>query len=141
MIKKKSLSKEDREAWNNFIKNPTHIYDKDKTKSSKGLNKKVRYKFDLHGFTLNNANKKIKEIIEFCLENKFKEILLITGKGSHSKNDQDIFVSKEFGKLKYSVPDYLKSNPDLNKYILSINEAELRDGGEGALVIKLRSIK
>tara|TARA_Y100000992_G_C21025804_1_gene377963 strand:+ start:133 stop:558 length:426 start_codon:yes stop_codon:yes gene_type:complete len=141
VIKKKSLSKEDRDAWNNFIKNPTHIYDKDKTKSSKGLNKKVRYKFDLHGFTLNNANKKIKEIIEFCLENKFKEILLITGKGSHSKNDQDIFVSKEFGKLKHSVPDYLKSNPDLNKYILSINEAELRDGGEGALVIKLRSIK
>ena len=140
MIKKKSLSIEDKEAWNNFIKNPTQIYDKDKNNFSKDL-KKERYKFDLHGFTLNNANKKIKEIIEFCLENKFKEILLITGKGIHSKNDKDIFVSKEFGKLKYSVPDYLKSNPELNKYILSINDAESKDGGEGALVIKLKSIK
>ena len=140
MIKKKSLSIEDKEAWNNFIKNPTQIYDKDKNNFSKDL-KKERFKFDLHGFTLNNANKKIKEIIEFCLENKFKEILLITGKGIHSKNDKDIFVSKEFGKLKYSVPDYLKSNPELNKYILSINDAESKDGGEGALVIKLKSIK
>ena len=140
MIKKKSLSIEDKEAWNNFIKNPTQIYDKDKNNFSKDL-KKERYKFDLHGFTLNNANKKIKEIIEFCLENKFKEILLITGKGIHSKNDKDIFVSKEFGKLKYSVPDYLKSNPELNKYILSNNDAESKDGGEGALVIKLKSIK
>ena len=138
MIKKKSLSQEDNKTWENFIKNPTDIYDKDK-ESSKDLRKK-RYKFDLHGFTLNDANEKIKEIIMYCAQNNFREILLITGKGNHSKNENDVYVSKDLGKLKYSVPDYLETEMELKKYILSVSEADVKDGGEGALIIKLKNL-
>ena len=75
-----------------------------------------------------------------CIENKYKELLLITGKGIHSTNDKDIYVSKDFGKLKYSVPEFIKSDPELNKLIISINEADIKDGGEGAIIIKLKNL-
>ena len=99
-----------------------------------------RYKFDLHGFTLEEANSKAKEIIVYCIKNKFRELLLITGKGIHSSNYKDAYISKDLGKLKYSVPDFLKNNNDLNKFIISINEAEKNDGGEGALIIKFKNL-
>ena len=102
--------------------------------------RRERYKFDLHGFTLDEANIKVKEIIEHCVENKFKELLLITGKGIHSISDQDAYISKNLGKLKYSVPEFIKTNSELNKFIISINGAEKKDGGEGALIIKLKNL-
>ena len=43
--------------------------------------KKNRFIFDLHGLTLDKANSKVKDIILFCVENNYKEILLITGAG------------------------------------------------------------
>ena len=82
---------------------------------------------------LDDANKKVKEIILYCVENKYKEILLITGKGIHSTNDKDVYISKDLGKLKYSVPEFIKSDQELNKIIISINEADKKDGGEGAI--------
>ena len=75
-----------------------------------------------------------------CVENKYKELLLITGKGMHSTNDNDAYVSKDFGKLKFSVPEFIKSDPDLNKLVISITEADIKDGGEGAILIKLRNL-
>jgi len=138
VIKKKDLSKEDKKAWEEYLKNPSDIYDKDKANLSVGLNN-LRYKFDLHGFTLDNANKKVKDIIFFCIEKKYKEILLITGKGIHSSNDQDIYSSKDYGKLKFSVPEYIQSNKELSRFILSINEADQKDGGKGAILIKLKN--
>ena len=89
---------------------------------------------------MDEANIKVKEIIKHCVENKFKELLLITGKGIHSKSDQDAYISKNLGKLKYSVPEFIKANSELNKFIISINEAEKKDGGEGALIIKLKNL-
>ena len=74
------------------------------------------------------------------MENDYKEILLITGKGIHSTNEKDVFVSKDFGKLKYSVPEFIKSDQELNKLIISINDANLRDGGKGAILIKLKNL-
>ena len=138
MIKKK-ISLEDEQTWKNYIKDPSDIYDKDKA-SSPQKNKGNRFKFDLHGLSLNEANKKVKEIIFKCLENDYKEILLITGKGIHSTNEKDVFVSKDFGKLKYSVPEFIKSDQELNKLIISINDANLRDGGKGAILIKLKNL-
>ncbi len=139
MIKKKEINPEDQKTWDDYIKNPSDIYDKDKNNSN---NKQIRerYKFDLHGFTLDEANKKVKEIIEYCVKNKFKELLLITGKGIHSTNDQDIYVSEKFGKLKYSVPEFIKADSMINKLIISINDADKKDGGEGAIIIKLKSL-
>ena len=139
MNKKKDLSQEDKKTWEDYIKDPSDIYDKDKD-IRKRIQKKTRYKFDLHGFTLEDANIKVKEIVDYCIRHKFKELLLITGKGLHSTNDRDEYVSKDFGKLKYSVPEFLKNNNDLSKFIVSINDANHSDGGQGAIIIKFKSL-
>ena len=139
MIKKKETNQEDKKVWEEYIKNPSDIFDKDQSNSINSQRRKL-YKFDLHGFTLNEANNKVKEIIDYCVKNNFKEILLITGKGIHSTNKEDTYVSKNLGKLKYSVPEFIKNNSDLNKFIISINNAEKKDGGDGALIIKLKNL-
>ena len=139
MIKKKDLDQEDKITWEEYIKNPSDIYDKDKN-YSKENQRKERFKYDLHGYTLEDANRKVEEIILSCKENKYKEILLITGKGLHSTNDKDIYVSKNLGTLRYSVPEFIKSNEELNNIIISIKEADIKDGGEGALLIKLKNL-
>jgi DNA-nicking Smr family endonuclease len=138
VIKKKYLSKEDKKVWENYIKNPSDIFDKDKSNLKKVKNQ--RFKFDLHGFTLDEANKKVKEIILNCVEKKYKEILLITGKGMHSSNVKDTYVSKDLGKLKFSVPNFIKTDEELSKLTLSISNADLKDGGEGAIIIRLRNL-
>ena len=138
MSKKRDLSQEDKKTWEDYIRDPSDIYDKDKN-NNKSINKE-RFKFDLHGFTLNEANKKVKEILLFCTENKYRELLLITGKGLHSTSDKGVYVSKDLGKLKFSVPEYIKSDLETNKLIVSINEAEVKDGGEGAILIKLKNL-
>ena len=139
MIKKKDLSKEDKKIWENYIKNPTDIFDKDNSRQFISK-KKDRYSFDLHGFTLDDANKKVRQIIFSCIQKGFKEILLITGKGIHSTNEKDVYVSKDLGKLKYSVPEFIKSDQELIQCISSISEAEIKDGGKGAILIKLRGL-
>ena len=138
MIKKKDLSKEDSEVWQSYIKNPTDVYDKDL--GEKSLNRKERFKFDLHGYTLDEANKKVKEIIISCSKNKYREILLITGKGSHSTSGEDTYVSSDLSKLRYSVPEFIGSDNELKNYIISIEEAEKKDGGDGAILIKLKNL-
>ena len=89
---------------------------------------------------MDEANKKVKEIIHYCVENNFKEILFITGKGIHSTNEKDIYKSKDFGKLRFSVPEFLKTDREFSNFILSINKANIEDGGEGALLVKLKKV-
>ena len=139
MIKKKSPTQEDKKTWEEYIKNPSDIYDKDKNIFN-NINKRERYIFDLHGLTLDDANIKVKEIIEHCVKFKFKELLLITGKGIHSTSDDDVYISKKLGKLKYSVPEYIKSNSELEKLIVSVSDADKKNGGEGAIIIKLKNL-
>ena len=139
MIKKKETNEEDKKIWDEYVKDPSDVYDKDLS-TSNNIHVKERYKFDLHGFTLDEANSKVEEIIEHCVKNKFRELLLITGKGIHSKSDKDTYKSKELGKLKYSIPEFIKTNIELNKFIISINDAEKKDGGEGAIIIKLKNL-
>ena len=138
MIKKKDLSKEDSEVWQSYIENPTDVYDKDLGKKS--INRKERFKFDLHGYTLDEANKKVKEIIISCSKNKYREILLITGKGLHSTSGEDTYVSNDLSKLRFSVPDFINSDDELKNYFISIEEAEKKDGGDGAILIKLKNL-
>ena len=138
MIKKKDLSQDDKKTWENFIKDPSGIYDKDK--NNQKTVRRERFRFDLHGFTLEDANKKVKEILFFCIKNKYKELLLITGKGLHSTSDKDAYISKDFGKLKFSVPEFIRSDLEINKLIISINEANVKDGGDGAILIKLKNL-
>ena len=139
MNKKKDLSQEDKKTWEDYIKDPSDIYDKDKNYSRKN-EKQGRFKYDLHGYTLDDANSRVKEIILSCKEKNYKEILFITGKGLHSKNDKDIYVSKNFGTLRYSVPAFIQSDEELNNHIISIDEADIKDGGAGAILIKLKNL-
>ena len=139
MIKKKNSNQEDKKIWEDYIKNPSNIYDKDQNISN-NFQRRERYKFDLHGFTLDEANKKVKEILEHCVKNKFKELLLITGKGIHSTSHDDAYISRDLGKLKFSVPEFLKTNSELNKLLISIDEADEKDGGAGAIIIKLKNL-
>lgn len=139
MIKKTKISKEDIDTWQNYINNPTDIIDKDKLLNNSKTNN-FRIKYDLHGHTLISANEKVKEIILSCVKKKYKEILFITGKGLHSNTDKDVYVSKNMSKLKYSVPDYINSNLDISKYVLSVSNADKKDGGEGAIVVKLNNL-
>ncbi len=139
MIKKKSLSQEDIDTWKNYIKDPKDVSDKDDAQKD-GQTNYHRFKYDLHGFTLLDANQKVKEIILSCIKKNYKEILLITGKGIHSNTDKDIYLSKDFSKLRYSIPDYIKSDLDLSKNIISISNADKVDGGDGAIIIKLKKL-
>ena len=137
MKKDKEISQKDIDTWNNYIKNPTDIRDKDKSQKDINLNN-FRFKYDLHGHTLAAANIKVKEIISSCVEKNYKEILLITGKGIHSNTDNDIYASKDLSKLRFSVPEYIKSDDDIAKHLLSVTKADKKDGGEGAIIIKLK---
>ena len=139
MSKKKDLSKEDRKTWETYIKNPSDLFDKEKN-LFQDKKRKERFKYDLHGYSLDEANQKVKEIIISCANENYKEILLITGKGLHSTSDKDSYVSKQFSKLKYSVPDFIKNNNDLKKLITSITDADRIDGGEGAILIRLKNL-
>ena len=139
MIKKKDLPEEEIKIWENYTKSPTDIYDKEKENLNKNL-RKERFKFDLHGFTLDDANQKVREIIISCVKEKYKEILLITGKGLHSNTDSDTYVSKNLSKLKYSVPEYINNNNELSNCVFSVSEATIKDGGAGAILIKLKNL-
>ena len=139
MIKKKDLPEEDKKIWEDYTKSPTDIYDKEKENLNNNL-RKERFKFDLHGFTLDDANQKVREIIISCVKEKYKEILLITGKGLHSNTNSDTYVSKNLSKLKYSVPEYINNNTELSNCVFSVSEATIKDGGAGAILIKLKNL-
>jgi|TARA_B110000971_G_C19729898_1_gene372561 DNA-nicking Smr family endonuclease len=137
--KKEDLSREDKTQWEEYLKNPKDIFDKDLVKK-KSSHRNDRFRFDLHGFTLFDANLKVRELIINCQEGGFREILLITGKGLHSNTDQNTYVSKELSKLKFAVPEYINSQIDLLEKIYGIEQGSITDGGEGAIVIKLKKL-
>ena len=139
MTKKKNISQEDINTWKNYIKNPTDIVDKETIKKIRSP-KDYRFIFDLHGFTLIEANYKVKEIILSCVKKNYKEILFITGKGIHSNTEKNVYASKDLSKLRYSVPEYIKTDVDLSKYVMSIASATKIDGGDGAIIIKLKKL-
>ena len=138
MIKKKNLSPEDKEAWESFTRHPSNIYDKEEKINV--TSRKDRFKYDLHGFTLADANKKVEEIILSSADKKYKEILLITGKGLHSTTGEDTYVSQDLSKLKFSVPEFINNNKELKKHVISISDANINDGGAGAILIKLKNL-
>ena len=133
------ISDAEKKLWEEYLKNPNDLFDKE-LNNTKQSARVERFRFDLHGFTLLEANKKVKELVIYCQENSFKEILLITGKGLHSNTDQNTYVSKELSKLKFAVPEYIKTQQDLLDKIINIEPAHIHDGGEGAIIIKLKKL-
>ena len=131
-----NISDKDKKDWLKFIESKDKIPDKDiKNASSKNLKQK---KIDLHGYSLDEANNLIKEFIQRSYEERINEIIVVTGKGLHSQNEKDPYVSKDFGILKYSVPEFIKSDKNLMNIINEIKEAEIEDGGSGAFYIFLK---
>tara|TARA_Y100001958_G_C21029442_1_gene403010 strand:+ start:120 stop:533 length:414 start_codon:yes stop_codon:yes gene_type:complete len=135
--KKVSLTQKDKEAWSNFLKDTSRIPDKDQKNYTNSAGNKFR--FDLHGLTLDEANKRVKEIIKSCSEKNYREVLFITGKGLHS-NQGDVYKSSDLSKLRFSVPEFINSDPEISKLILSMVNPSDKEGGKGALLIKLKKL-
>ena len=135
------ISDKDKKDWKNFITSKDKISNKDLKITKDKIKKKIIKKIDLHGFSLENANKVIEEFITQSFEEGVNKIIVITGKGLRSKNDENPYISKNLSILKYSVPEFIKSNISLMKIIKNINEADIEDGGKGAFYIYLKNFK
>ena len=137
----RKLSNKDKKDWKNFLSNKDKIYNKDLSLSQKNTNKELIKTIDLHGLSLENANKVINDFINKCFRKNINRIIVVTGKGLRSNNIDNPYVSKDLSILKYSVPEYIKSNINLMKMIKNIKEADTKDGGSGAFNIYLKKIK
>ena len=135
------ISDKDKKDWKNFITSKDKISNKDLKITKDKIKKKIIKKIDLHGFSLENANKVIEEFITQSFEEGVNKIIVITGKGLRSKNDENPYMSKNLSILKYSVPEFIKSNINLMEIIKNINEADIEDGGKGAFYIYLKNFK
>ena len=139
MIKK--LSDKDKKDWENFVQNSEKIYNKDLSEKT-NLNKKILTKtIDLHGYSLENANETISEYINKCFSENIKRLVVITGKGLRSNTQKNPYVSKDLSILKNSVPEFIKSNMDLMKFIKEIKTANEEEGGGGAFIISFKNFK
>ena len=134
MIKK--ISDKDKKDWDNFLSNDEIMPDKDNDQKEKLKRRDIS--FDLHGYSLDEANKKVEYLINDCYQKNINKLILVTGKGLHSQNEKNPYVSKNLGILKYSVPEYIQNNSDLMKLINNIEEANIEDGGSGALYIYIK---
>ncbi len=130
------ISDKDKKDWENFLSNDENLHDKDLNLKNKKI-KKI-FTFDLHGYSLDDANKKITDLIHKAYDNEFNKLIIVTGKGLHSQNEKNPFISKDLGILKYAVPEYVKNDPELMSMINSIQDANVEDGGGGAFYIFLK---
>ena len=133
------ISNKDKKDWHNFINSKEKLPNKDlKNNQKKIINTKS---LDLHGYTLEDANKKIENFILENYRNGITKLLVVTGKGLHSDVEKNPYVSKNLSILKYSIPEFIRNNIELNKCINSIAEASIEDGGSGAFYIYLKKNK
>ena len=130
------ISNKDKRDWENFITSSDKLEDKDHIKKDKTSIKTKS--IDLHGFTLKEANKVIEQFINDSYLENIKKLIVVTGKGLHSQNDKDPYLSKDLSILKYSVPDFIEGNQELMKKILEMKDADIKDGGTGAFYIYLK---
>ena len=134
-----NISDKDKKDWRKFINSTEKLPNKD-FKHQINKNLKVR-SIDLHGYTLDDANKTIEDFINKAFSEKINKLIIVTGKGLHSENEKDPYVSKDLGILKYSVPEFITSNANLMNMINEITDAKIEDGGGGAFYIFLKKNK
>ena len=130
------ISDKDKKDWIDFLSKTETLPDKDLNFKKQKIKK--TFSFDLHGYSLDEANKKITSLIYDAYEKGLAKLIIVTGKGLHSTNEKDPYVSKNLGILKYSVPEYIKNNKELMDMINYIDRAEVQDGGSGAFYIYLK---
>ena len=136
MIKK--ISNKDKEDWDKFIKDNEKIPNKDFVSKRVIRSEKIK-KIDLHGYTLEESNKAVEQLIKEYFSEEVTKIIVITGKGLRSKNIENPYLSKDLSILKYSVPEFIESSGDLMKMIIEITDAKIEDGGSGAFYIHLKN--
>jgi DNA-nicking Smr family endonuclease len=135
----KKISKKDKEDWDSFITNSEKLLNKD-DKFQKRVSKKIK-SIDLHGYNLDEANRYVEDFIIKSYDENIYKIIVVTGKGLHSQNEKDPYVSKNLSILKYSIPEFIENNFDLMKKIIEIKDAKIEDGGSGAFYIYLKNKK
>ena len=139
-VRKKDIKNpdNDKQDWENFLNNKEKIPNKDFV-----YKKNIRYekikKIDLHGYTIEEANKAIEKFIQKCFDEDVTKIIVITGKGLRSKNIENPYLSKDLSILKYSVPEFIESNRGLTEFIIETTDAKIEDGGSGAFYIYLKN--
>ena len=131
-----NITEKDKKDWENFLSKNEKLPNKD-IKFDKKIPLKIR-SIDLHGYTLEQANKSIENFIIKSYQEKINKLIVVTGKGIHSQNEKDPYVSKDLGILKYSVPEFITNNVSLMSKINEITDAKLDDGGGGAFYIFLK---
>ena len=134
-----NISDKDKKDWEKFINSTEKLPNKD-FKHQKNNNLKLR-SIDLHGYTLDEANKIIESFINKAFSKNVNKLVVVTGKGLHSENEKDPYVSKDLSILKHSVPEFILNNESLKKKILQIEKAKIEDGGSGAFYIYLKKNK
>ena len=134
-----NISEKDKKDWENFLSNNEKLPNKDIK-----IDKKIIFKtrsIDLHGYSLEEANKSIEDFIIKSYQEKINKLIVVTGKGIHSQNEKDPYASKDLSILKYSVPEFISNNKDLMKIIYDMKDAKIEDGGAGAFYIFLKKNK
>ena len=133
------ISDRDKKDWDDFISGEEKLTDKDFKYKNKNFVKSKS--IDLHGYSLDQANRVIEKFIHESFKEKVNKLIVVTGKGLHSQNQKDPYVSNKLGILKYSVPEFINNNNSLMNLIKEIKEAKIQDGGEGAFYIYLKKNK
>ena len=134
----KKVDSSDKESWENFLNNKEKIPNKDFVYKKKIRHEKVK-KIDLHGYTIEEANKTIEQFIQKCFDENVTKVIVITGKGLRSKNVENPYLSRDLSILKYSVPEYIENNKSLRQFIIETTDAKIEDGGSGAFYIYLKN--
>ena len=139
-VKKKDIKNldKDKQDWENFLNNKEKIPNKDSVHKKNIRYEKIK-KIDLHGYTIEEANKAIEQFIQKCFEESVTKIIVITGKGLRSKNVENPYLSKDLSILKYSVPEFIEKNKSLTRLIIETTDAKIEDGGSGAFYIYLKN--
>ena len=130
------ISDKDKKDWDNFLSSSESLPNKDLNFEENKTRNIVT--FDLHGYSLDEANKTIRNLIFESFKKNVSKLIIVTGKGLHSQNEKDPYVSKDLGILKYSVPEFIKNNSEIMKKINAIENASIEDGGSGAFYIYLK---
>jgi|TARA_B110000027_G_scaffold117328_1_gene128593 DNA-nicking Smr family endonuclease len=139
-IKIKSAKSPDKNTqdWENFLNSKEKIPNKDFHKKRNVRHERIK-KIDLHGYTIEEANKAIEQFIRKSFEENATKIIVITGKGLRSKNVENPYLSKDLSILKYSVPEFIENNKSLTQFIIETTDAKIEDGGSGAFYIYLKN--
>jgi DNA-nicking Smr family endonuclease len=139
-VRKKDIKNpdNDKQDWENFLNNKEKIPNKDFVYKKNIRHEKIK-KIDLHGYTIEEANKAIEKFIQKCFDEDVTKIIVITGKGLRSKNVENPYLSKDLSILKYSVPEFIESNRGLTEFIIETTDSKIEDGGSGAFYIYLKN--